>query len=142
MRARYGASHPGSASNASWTSLSNASGDWPATTAGYAAGNRMWPRAGRGLYWPANGVWRSLVAHPAGGRAVGGSNPLAPITQDHNPSRTVVGRVGEPLAGSRSAGLLPAAGALFVVAGFLAYDPFYLPNLRRFSEEGLSGWWI
>src|SRR3954451_1856180 len=26
------------------------------------------------------GAWRSLVAHPAGGRAVGGSNPLAPTT--------------------------------------------------------------
>ena len=25
------------------------------------------------------GAWRSLVAHPAGGRAVGGSNPLAPM---------------------------------------------------------------
>ena len=29
---------------------------------------------------PTSGAWRSLVAHPAGGRAVGGSNPLAPIT--------------------------------------------------------------
>ena len=25
------------------------------------------------------GAWRSLVAHTAGGRRVGGSNPLAPI---------------------------------------------------------------
>ena len=25
-----------------------------------------------------NGAWRSLVAHSAGGRVVGGSNPLAP----------------------------------------------------------------
>src|SRR4051794_30723516 len=37
--------------------------------------------AGRGLYSPTYGAWRSLVAHPAGGRAVGGSNPLAPIDE-------------------------------------------------------------
>ena len=28
-----------------------------------------------------HGEWRSLVAHPAGGRAVAGSNPVSPITQ-------------------------------------------------------------
>ena len=27
-----------------------------------------------------HGEWRSLVAHPAGGRAVAGSNPVSPIT--------------------------------------------------------------
>src|SRR5690348_11386122 len=27
------------------------------------------------------GEWRSLVAHPAGGRAVAGSNPVSPTTQ-------------------------------------------------------------
>ncbi len=26
-----------------------------------------------------HGEWRSLVAHPAGGRAVAGSNPVSPI---------------------------------------------------------------
>ena len=36
----------------------------------------------RPLRWPtitAHGEWRSLVAHPAGGRAVAGSNPASPI---------------------------------------------------------------
>src|SRR4051794_38593912 len=28
-----------------------------------------------------HGEWRSLVAHPAGGRAVAGSNPVSPITE-------------------------------------------------------------
>src|SRR6185437_3076942 len=28
-----------------------------------------------------NGEWRSLVAHPAGGRAVAGSNPVSPISR-------------------------------------------------------------
>ena len=35
------------------------------------------------LGWGDRGAWRSLVAHPAGGRAVGGSNPLAPIISSH-----------------------------------------------------------
>src|SRR4051795_2887616 len=29
-----------------------------------------------------HGEWRSLVAHPAGGRAVAGSNPVSPIRED------------------------------------------------------------
>src|SRR5829696_1926975 len=28
-----------------------------------------------------NGEWRSLVAHPAGGRAAAGSNPVSPTTR-------------------------------------------------------------
>ena len=28
-----------------------------------------------------HGEWRSLVAHPAGGRAVAGSNPVSPIEE-------------------------------------------------------------
>src|SRR4051794_12152053 len=28
-----------------------------------------------------NGEWRSLVAHPAGGRAVAGSNPVSPTSE-------------------------------------------------------------
>ena len=40
-----------------------------------------WTAAGRGRfrrYTRPFGAWRSLVAHPAGGRAVGGSNPARP----------------------------------------------------------------
>jgi hypothetical protein len=29
-----------------------------------------------------HGEWRSLVAHPAGGRAVAGSNPVSPIRRE------------------------------------------------------------
>src|ERR1700722_599253 len=32
-----------------------------------------------GLSSPDHGEWRSLVAHPAGGRAVAGSNPVSPM---------------------------------------------------------------
>jgi hypothetical protein len=28
-----------------------------------------------------HGEWRSLVAHPAGGRAVAGSNPVSPMSE-------------------------------------------------------------
>ena len=38
--------------------------------------------ARRTLSSPANGAWRSLVAHSAGGRAVAGSNPVAPTSRD------------------------------------------------------------
>ena len=47
-----------------------------------AARARSWYRtSGRG-------AWRSLVAHPAGGRAVGGSNPLAPTHVEAHPRTT------------------------------------------------------
>jgi hypothetical protein len=39
-----------------------------------------------------HGEWRSLVAHPAGGRAVAGSNPVSPITR----SLDAGGRGGGP----------------------------------------------
>ena len=32
-----------------------------------------------------HGEWRSLVAHPAGGRAVAGSNPVSPIEKQFTP---------------------------------------------------------
>jgi hypothetical protein len=35
--------------------------------------------------------------------------------------------------------LLPVAGAVLVVARFYAFDPYYLPTLRRFSEDGGVG---
>jgi hypothetical protein len=34
-----------------------------------------------GLSSPDHGEWRSLVAHPAGGRAVAGSNPVSPTSE-------------------------------------------------------------
>src|SRR6202012_1688336 len=36
-------------------------------------------RSRRGYDRRSHGEWRSLVAHPAGGRAVAGSNPVSPI---------------------------------------------------------------
>jgi hypothetical protein len=35
---------------------------------------------GTRLHWASAGAWRSLVAHPAGGRKVAGSNPVAPTS--------------------------------------------------------------
>jgi hypothetical protein len=53
--------------------------------------------------------------------------------------RSAVGRVedSEP-----AEWLLAPAGAGFAVARFYAFDPYYLPTLRRFSEGGLvaPGW--
>lgn len=33
--------------------------------------------------------------------------------------------------------LLPAAAAAFLVARFYTFDPYYLPTLRRFSDDGM-----
>ena len=39
--------------------------------------------------------------------------------------------------------LVAPAAAVFVVARFYAFDPYYLPTLRRMSDGGLvTGWWI
>ena len=35
-----------------------------------------------------HGEWRSLVAHPAGGRAVAGSNPVSPIRNSEEQGRS------------------------------------------------------
>src|SRR5947208_954919 len=37
-----------------------------------------------------HGEWRSLVAHPAGGRAVAGSNPVSPISESPANGRVFV----------------------------------------------------
>ena len=55
---------------------------------------------------------------------------------------SLVRRVGEALAGTWLAALMPVAGAVYVVTAFFAYDPYYLPTLRRFSDENVPGWWI
>src|SRR6185437_8250911 len=45
---------------------------------GHLTVRRRRPLLGSGIYSLLHGAWRSLVAHPAGGRAVAGSNPAAP----------------------------------------------------------------
>jgi hypothetical protein len=45
---------------------------------------------GSGLDSACHGAWRSLVAHSAGGRAVAGSNPVAPIPAGKHCSQTTV----------------------------------------------------
>ncbi len=35
------------------------------------------------------------------------------------------------------AALVPIAGAAYMVAHYYAFDPYYLPSLRRFSDRGL-----
>ena len=42
-----------------------------------------------------HGEWRSLVAHPAGGRAVAGSNPVSPIRKSPG-KRGLFARLGRP----------------------------------------------
>src|SRR5947209_3991003 len=44
-----------------------------------AGRKRRAPRVISSVESPDHGEWRSLVAHPAGGRAVAGSNPVSPI---------------------------------------------------------------
>ena len=44
----------------------------------------------RGVESPAHGAWRSLVAHSAGGRAVAGSNPVAPTSESPLRKRALV----------------------------------------------------
>src|SRR6476619_6659877 len=55
------------------------------------------------------GAWRSLVAHPAGGRAVGGSNPLAPTTSRGNGYGETVARC-DSLCDSRAGGVVVRSG--------------------------------
>jgi hypothetical protein len=38
--------------------------------------------------------------------------------------------------------LLPLAAAAYVVTHFYAFDPYYLPSLRRFTESGVSATWV
>jgi hypothetical protein len=39
--------------------------------------------------------------------------------------------------------LIPIAAAGWMVADFYAFDPYYLPTHRRFSDAGLiSAWWV
>src|SRR5438105_4237906 len=59
--------------------------------------------AGRGDVWEPridgnHGEWRSLVAHPAGGRAVAGSNPVSPtngprMQPDAGPAKVPLNRL-------------------------------------------------
>lgn len=38
--------------------------------------------------------------------------------------------------------LLAPAGAAYLVARWFAFDPYYAPTLRRYSEGGVAGEWI
>jgi hypothetical protein len=38
--------------------------------------------------------------------------------------------------------LLPLAGAAYTVAHWTAFDPYYAPTLRRYSEGGVAGEWV
>ena len=49
------------------------------------------------------GEWRSLVAHPAGGRAVAGSNPVSPIITRRRTGRDGEGQQGHQTAAQRLA---------------------------------------
>ena len=70
----------------------------------------LWYRTSR------RGAWRSLVAHPAGGRAVGGSNPLAPTDVEGKPRTTRLRWLPNAITSLRLA-------ALPVLIWFLAVDP-------------------
>src|SRR3954451_7464696 len=77
-----------------------------------------------------NGEWRSLVAHPAGGRAVAGSNPVSPISTPvrlrpdrESPARLRIGFDTRARTAADSAvprtrpSPLPATGTTMVVMG-------------------------
>jgi hypothetical protein len=55
---------------------------------------------------------------------------------------TVVAARGERRPGSLPAVLVPVASAAYMAAHFYAFDPYYLPTLRRFRESGVSPTWI
>src|ERR671914_17796 len=81
---------------------------------------------------------RADARHPSGRRSLprrrGGRRRRRPVA-------VLFGRRERAAAGLLA--LLAAAGAGFVLARFLAYDPYYLPTLRRFSEGGnVRGAWI
>jgi hypothetical protein len=42
----------------------------------------------------------------------------------------------------RVASLVPVAASAYLVAHYYAFDPYYLPTLRRFTESGVSVTWI
>lgn len=42
----------------------------------------------------------------------------------------------------RVAFLLPPAAATYLLTHFFAFDPYYLPSLRRFTESGVSATWV
>jgi hypothetical protein len=55
---------------------------------------------------------------------------------------TVVAARGERRPGSLPAVLVPVASAAYMAAHFYAFDPYYLPTLRRFKESGVSPTWV
>ncbi len=63
------------------------------------------------------GAWRSLVAHPAGGRAVGGSNPLAPIHVSDNIGKPRLWWLPNAIPIARLAGLPVLIWAVAVHSG-------------------------
>jgi hypothetical protein len=66
--------------------------------------------------WPSHlGAWRSLVAHSAGGRAVAGSNPVAPIGREPALVRPYPCR--QQMLGALRTLVVPAV----VLAGLLAF---------------------
>src|SRR5436305_769299 len=70
-------------------------------------------RAPGGVESHDHGEWRSLVAHPAGGRAVAGSNPVSPIYEATLSGRAgSVSRCPEGPGATGKATRGPATGAL------------------------------
>src|ERR1700760_770493 len=69
-----------------------------------AGGQHLW---GKGVESRGHGEWRSLVAHPAGGRAVAGSNPVSPIGSFSGNSREHAG------ISAKTLGLVVGSSRLF-----------------------------
>jgi len=44
--------------------------------------------------------------------------------------------------GSLAAVLVPVSAAAYMAAHFYAFDPYYLPTLRRFTQSGVSPVWL
>jgi hypothetical protein len=50
--------------------------------------------------------------------------------------------IGFSVLPSRTAALLAPAAAAFLVAFYFTYDPYFAPQLRRYSEGNVAGRWI
>jgi hypothetical protein len=91
-----------------------------------------------------HGEWRSLVAHPAGGRAVAGSNPVSPTSKGPaNPPLSEIGRGGaarlsEPRSNSEPPCRPTAYGNCSSSdwLGDLRHDPLARRRARRPAPPG------
>jgi hypothetical protein len=87
--------------------------------------------------------WISMGSQPgdeARGQAVITIGALAALVLGIGATAVAASRERPP--GSVPAVLVPLASAAYMAAHFYAFDPYYLPTLRRFTESGVSSVWV